>query len=123
MAGFFAMGGYGAFVWTGWGLTLVFVLLLWLHTETRLAKLESQLQSQGGKRQNRRKKPARSLICQALVSGGGMGGGAVFFPGLRPCYRSDRAAAAAPPGPTPHRALSYAERPSPAQNDPENPPL
>jgi|GEM_PF-6784831 heme exporter protein CcmD len=46
MAGFFAMGGYGAFVWTGWGLTLVFVLLLWLHTETRLAKLQSQLQSQ-----------------------------------------------------------------------------
>ncbi len=45
MAGFFAMGGYGAFVWTGWGLTLVFVLLLWLHTETRLAKLQSQAEN------------------------------------------------------------------------------
>ena len=44
MAGFFAMGGYGAFIWTGWGLTLLFVLLLWLHTETQLARLDRQLE-------------------------------------------------------------------------------
>ena len=44
MAEFFAMGGYGPFVWAGWGLTLLFVLLLWLHTETRLAKLRRALE-------------------------------------------------------------------------------
>ena len=44
MAGFFAMGGYGVFVWTGWGLTLLFVLLLWLHTEMRLARLDQLLE-------------------------------------------------------------------------------
>ena len=44
MANFFAMGGYGPFIWTGWGLTLLFVLLLWLHTETKLAKLHRQLE-------------------------------------------------------------------------------
>ena len=40
---FFAMGGYGAFVWPSFGVTLVVLILVWIESAHRLKQNEQAL--------------------------------------------------------------------------------
>ena len=54
LAGFFAMGGYGAFIWPSFGVTLVVLVLVWVESNRRLKRNERALaemeKSLGGRR-------------------------------------------------------------------------
>ncbi|MCC7016775.1 MAG: heme exporter protein CcmD [Rhodospirillales bacterium] len=41
--GFFAMGGYGAFVWPSFGATLAVLVLVWIESNRRLKRNERAL--------------------------------------------------------------------------------
>ena len=43
IAGFFAMGGYGAFVWPSFGVTLAVLVLVWIESDRRLKRNERAL--------------------------------------------------------------------------------
>jgi heme exporter protein D len=43
MAGFLAMGGYGAFVWPSYGVTLAVLVLVWAASNRRLKRNERSL--------------------------------------------------------------------------------
>jgi heme exporter protein D len=43
LAGFFAMGGYGAFVWPSFGVTFVVLVLVWIASDRRLKRNERAL--------------------------------------------------------------------------------
>ena len=40
---FLEMGGYAAFVWPAYGLSLLVLIGLWLHSRLRLARIERRL--------------------------------------------------------------------------------
>ena len=43
LAGFFAMGGYGAFVWPSYGITLAVLVLVWIASNRQLKRNERAL--------------------------------------------------------------------------------
>ncbi len=43
LGGFFAMGGYGAFVWPSFGVTLAVLVLVWIESAHRLKQNERAL--------------------------------------------------------------------------------
>ena len=43
LAGFFAMGGYGAFVWPSFGITLLVLVLVWVASNRQLKRNERAL--------------------------------------------------------------------------------
>ena len=64
LAGFFAMGGYGGYVWPAYGLTAVVMLALWLASlwglrkrQRALARLQAEL-PEGRRRPTARVAPA-----------------------------------------------------------------
>ena len=43
LAGFFAMGGYGAFIWPSFGVTLAVLVLVWIESNRQLKRNERAL--------------------------------------------------------------------------------
>jgi heme exporter protein D len=43
LAGYLAMGGYGAFVWPSFGVTLAVLVLVWIESHRRLKRNERAL--------------------------------------------------------------------------------
>lgn len=40
---FFAMDGYGPYVWSAWGLSFIVIIGLWLHANIEQAKAQRRL--------------------------------------------------------------------------------
>ena len=43
MAGYFAMGGYGAYIWSSFAMTLAVLVLVWIASARRLKRNEQAL--------------------------------------------------------------------------------
>lgn len=54
LAGFFAMGGYGAFIWPSFGVTLVVLVLVWIESTHQLKRNERALAEMEKSRGERR---------------------------------------------------------------------
>lgn len=42
MTDFFSMGGYGAFIWPCYGLAVIFVAALYIHSQRKLRRTQAQ---------------------------------------------------------------------------------